>query len=99
MFVQTQYAAKNILPIQILTVSLRSTVPAKPLNNAQIGGSFYFYIVMKVNLFPVSRFFLQKIFAVRKSVVLLRRQHSPSLLTMLKSAGRFFLYRYGSQLY
>jgi hypothetical protein len=48
---------------------------------------------------PVFLIFMQKILAVRKTVVSLRRQHPPSLLTMLKSAGRFFIYSYESQLY
>jgi abortive infection bacteriophage resistance protein len=32
-----------------IVCTFAAPVPAKPLNNAQIGGSFYIYIVMKVN--------------------------------------------------
>ena len=43
---------KNIqkkLSIQIMVVSLSPLAPAKPLYNAQIGGAFYFLVIMKVN--------------------------------------------------
>jgi len=39
---------KNILSVRKMAVFLSPSAPAKPPNNAQIGGAFYFFL-MKVN--------------------------------------------------